>query len=253
VNDVNPHKPRKLIGKLFVFYLITLLLTPILGVGQEFLKISYDRIAIPQMAPALAFVITTILFPSLKTRLNFQFDKHVFLRLWQAIFIPFGLIVICYFGCGLIDLTFEPTTNLITALPLSIGGMVFGSMGEEIGWRGFLQPSLEKKYAKFPTALLVGFFWGLWHMGNYQYGWVFMAGFLLFTMSASILLRIVLHGTNNHMVLSILFHLSINLGFYIFFKNALTEATMIVANGIVWAFAAFVLWMTSKKKQRGLV
>lgn len=35
---------------------------------------------------------------------------------------------------------------------------------EEIGWRGLLQPELEKKMSQFIATLTVGIIWSLWHI-----------------------------------------------------------------------------------------
>jgi membrane protease YdiL (CAAX protease family) len=39
-----------------------------------------------------------------------------------------------------------------------------GSLGEEIGWRGFLLPQLLKKNSPLMASLLLGFVWALWHL-----------------------------------------------------------------------------------------
>jgi membrane protease YdiL (CAAX protease family) len=56
-----------------------------------------------------------------------------------------------------------------TALYILLGG-TFGavrslasSLGEEIGWRGFLVPELSKKFSFTGTALLSGAVWSCWH------------------------------------------------------------------------------------------
>jgi membrane protease YdiL (CAAX protease family) len=238
--------------RLFIFYMITVLFTLILGFGQEQLKINYERIAIPQIAPAIAFLIVTRFFLTLKTHLNIKFDKHSFISLLFALFIPFGLLTIGFYICLLFNLNFEHTNNFLTTLPIAIGGMIFGAVGEEIGWRGFLQPTLERQYSIIPSAIIVGLFWGLWHIGNYQYGITYMIGFLLFTISASVILRILLDKTENNLIVSVFFHLSINIGFFIFFKNSLTNEKMICVNGIIWALTAFVISIISDRKGNAL-
>jgi membrane protease YdiL (CAAX protease family) len=234
--------------RLFIFFLTTLLLTLILGFGQEQLKINYELIAIPQIAPGIAFLIMTILFKTLRTRLNIKFDKQIFIRLSLSFFIPIGLIAFGFYMSTLFNLNFELTNNFLTNLPIAIGGMIFGAIGEEIGWRGFLQPTMERQYSTITSAIIVGLFWGLWHIGNYQYGITYMTGFLLFAISASVILRILLDKTENNLLVSVFFHLSINIGFFIFFKNSLTNEKMICLNGFIWALTAFVVSLISKDK-----
>lgn len=50
--------------------------------------------------------------------------------------------------------------SMILNLPLLIlaGGL------EELGWRGYLQPKLEKAVHYIPSILLVGTIWSLWHL-----------------------------------------------------------------------------------------
>lgn len=36
-------------------------------------------------------------------------------------------------------------------------------VGEELGWRGYLQDFLEKRFNPLMTTLIIGFFWAFWH------------------------------------------------------------------------------------------
>lgn len=42
--------------------------------------------------------------------------------------------------------------------------MCFGGGFEELGWRGFLQPYLEKKMGFFQAVLIMGGIWTCWHL-----------------------------------------------------------------------------------------
>jgi membrane protease YdiL (CAAX protease family) len=39
-----------------------------------------------------------------------------------------------------------------------------GSLGEELGWRGFLLPELLKRHRPLMASLILGIIWGLWHL-----------------------------------------------------------------------------------------
>lgn len=61
------------------------------------------------------------------------------------------------------SVTYAPLLNMLLAL------------GEEVGWRGFLYPELNKSMGKIPTWLLGGFIWGAFHfpimiLAGYEYG-----------------------------------------------------------------------------------
>jgi len=45
-----------------------------------------------------------------------------------------------------------------------IAAMVVFSIGEELGWRGFLQPRLAARFGHVRGALMVGVVWGIWHL-----------------------------------------------------------------------------------------
>lgn len=42
-------------------------------------------------------------------------------------------------------------------------GWAFGPWGEELGWRGFAQPKLQKRLGALGASLVVGAMWSLWH------------------------------------------------------------------------------------------
>lgn len=239
---------NKMILELFLFYIITIVFTVILAIGQQKLKIDFEKIVIPQIAPTIAFLIISLIFSTLKTLINIHFEKIIYMNAMLAFFIPIGLFSIGFFISKAVGVQVELTNNLVIILPFAFGGMIIGSIGEEIGWRGFLQPNLEKNYSILLSSIIIGILWGLWHMGHYKNGLLFMLGFLLFTVSASIVLRWLLGGTDNNLIISILFHLSINIGFFVFYKNSLTDTKMILINGIIWTIPAIIITiMTSKE------
>ena len=49
---------------------------------------------------------------------------------------------------------------IILSFPLSF----LPFLGEEYGWRFFLQPILQKKYGMRKGIILLGFIWGIWHL-----------------------------------------------------------------------------------------
>jgi membrane protease YdiL (CAAX protease family) len=46
----------------------------------------------------------------------------------------------------------------------AITGMIVVSLGEEIGWRGFALPRLQKRYGPLMASLMLGVLWAIWHV-----------------------------------------------------------------------------------------
>lgn len=66
----------------------------------------------------------------------------------------------------LMDLTVEPT--VIPSNPflfvVAVLTVILSNTGEEIGWRGFALPHLQKRYNALLATLIVGLLWSLWHL-----------------------------------------------------------------------------------------
>lgn len=60
--------------------------------------------------------------------------------------------------------TVNDLSGVLLIYPLQLLGIIFLGGGlEEIGWRGFAQPKLQKKCSPLMAALLVGVLWAAWH------------------------------------------------------------------------------------------
>jgi membrane protease YdiL (CAAX protease family) len=70
---------------------------------------------------------------------------------------------------GLIALIVTAATGGATpahwfALPRPrLAGLLVGPWGEELGWRGYAQPQLQKNIGAFAASLVVGTTWSVWH------------------------------------------------------------------------------------------
>jgi membrane protease YdiL (CAAX protease family) len=227
--------------KIGVFVFITLIVTAVLAVLQQKINLDFEKITLPQLAPLIGFLAVVLIFKDLIFTVNFNFNKAIGIKTLIACIIPFLLFSISFFIGKLAGINVKITENLPSILPIMIIGILIGAVGEEIGWRGFLQPILEKKHSIFIASIIVGTIWGLWHVGHYKNGLFFMIGFLLFTISASIIIAWLLRETQFNIIIAIVFHIAINLGFVVFFKNSLTDFKLMIINGIVWLIPAIAL------------
>ncbi|HEU0291139.1 MAG TPA: type II CAAX endopeptidase family protein [Anaerolineales bacterium] len=52
-------------------------------------------------------------------------------------------------------------------LPVAVIGIIFPSLGEEPGWRGFALPRLQQQYGPLMGTLILGVLHGIWHLPAY--------------------------------------------------------------------------------------
>ena len=241
------YKTNNMILKIMLFVSLTVVLTVFFAIIQQKIGLNYEKVSLPQIAPAVVVLIFFLIFKDLPARINIHLEKAILAKLLIAFVIPVILFAISFFIGKQLNLNVKITENLTSLLPLMITGMLIGVFGEEIGWRSFLQPFLEKKNSVLLASIFVGIIWGLWHIGHYKNGVLFMTGFLLFTISASIIIAWLLRGTEYNLIISAIFHLSINGCFLVFFYNLLTDSKLMLINGFVWLITAIgIVILTGK-------
>lgn len=75
-----------------------------------------------------------------------------------------------YVGAGIVYLllhgapvVFRPSALLALGTPALLVPFLFGPLGEEFGWRGFLLPQFVERFSALPACILVGIIWSAWH------------------------------------------------------------------------------------------
>ena len=100
-------------------------------------------------------------------------------------------------------------TQLGSFLPL----LILGPLSEEIGWRGYALPRLQKRWNALTSSLIVGVIWGLWHLplfmmvgtSQHELGLPFI-GFLVGLMANSIIYTWLYNNTQQSIWSAILLH-----------------------------------------------
>lgn len=84
--------------------------------------------------------------------------KH---SIWMYVYAIGGALVIQAIPAflGLVEVKQPLYIGFVMIFPMIIGGGV-----EEIGWRGLLQPELEKRYPHILATVMVGVIWAVWHL-----------------------------------------------------------------------------------------
>ena len=143
---------------------------------------------------------------------------------WFVAFSPLGLFAVVAIVQRFIQGTWMDFGLLgqVNFLPnLGVGALLlwiltFG-FGEEIGWRGYALPRLQKNRSALSATLILSAFWALWHVPQFFYlfdvailvGWLFglTAGSIVLTWlynsaGGSILMVALWHGTFNFITAS---------------------------------------------------
>jgi hypothetical protein len=112
------------------------------------------------------------------------------------------------------------TTGLASLAVFLVVLTLTDGVGEELAWRGFALPRLLERYSALVASVVLGLFWGLWHLplvfteGTALFGqpiWLLLADIvaksILFTWvflrtRGSVLIAALLHGATNLFVVS---------------------------------------------------
>ena len=159
---------------------------------------------------------------------------------WKPTFLLTALFLLTYFVIVFyLTERIEPWYMLATYFPV----MIIGGGLEEIGWRGFLQPELEKKLPFWLAAPIVGVIWGAWHIplwfipGTMQAGNMNFPLYILYTVLLSCIMGAIQRITEN-VAASIIFHAWVNVLFSVFaFLPILGGENLIMFIGLMTGFA----------------
>ena len=221
---------------LLVFYGITLPVSLIFELLYIFTK-SDLFVSILMWVPGITEIVCSKVFFRNQGAIGFKFKiKPLYIIL--SIVIPVVYLVLTYVLAWVV--LKDPTTGIDT-LPQAVlgewgegipGGIYFAvsfipflifsalsAAGEELGWRGFAYPVLEKEFGRVKAVLINGFIWALWHLPlilgevyqsnvNIVYGIVsFIVLVMLVTViycwlrsvSGSVITAILLHAVHNEL------------------------------------------------------
>lgn len=105
-------------------------------------------------------------------------------------------------------------------VPFFLYNLLFFGYGEEVGWRGFALPHLQKSMKPITAALVLTVMWALWHWPLFLYrpGYVNMdisgaAGWAVSLLTGSLLLSWLYNGSKGSLLICAIFHATIDIAF----------------------------------------
>ncbi|MFF2550863.1 CPBP family intramembrane glutamic endopeptidase [Nocardia sp. NPDC058058] len=202
-----PHAPTasKLWLALGVYILSTLAASVALLAVQPHSGIDAAALSLVQFAPALGALTTWLAFrktiaqalpPAISARL-----LSVNLLVTVTACVLFGLLIT---AAALL-------TNTTLTGPAPVGGVPFavfiplqliGAVGEEIGWRGLMQPVLESRLTKLTAIAITGTTWALWHVQAFTAGPITALSFFIGVLAFATILGYLSTGTFPQRVLT---------------------------------------------------
>lgn len=135
--------------------------------------------------------------------------------------------------------------------------MIFlpGPLGEEFGWRGFLQPRLMERFSFVAATLVTGAVWAVWHLPLYwgrveDGGALWFALFSVGVIGFSFLIAIVWEATGS-LLLAMMMHFAINLSQnWTFFPQVGGDeaiAFLVAYVAVLWTAAIAALVMRQRR------
>ena len=109
-----------------------------------------------------------------------------------------------------------------------------GTLGEELGWRGYAFIELNKRYSILGSSLILGLLWGVWHLPLWfltsGYAGAELALYILFFLvsivSFSVVIGFVYQGRKGNLIYPIILHQMLN------FATALINADALTVMGL---------------------
>ena len=137
---------------------------------------------------------------------------------------------------------------------LSFPIMIVGGGLEEIGWRGFLQPALQKRFSELLSTIIVSFIWAIWHWplwfipGTNQTQRDFIA-FNITTIAISFLLTTIFNATKS-IFMCLIFHALLNSFWSVYVPN---DKVLPAFPTFVFGIFVFILYKVVMKRKNFLL
>lgn len=176
---------------------------------------------VTNVGPSLVGLLMTLWLYGLPgaRRLAVQLTPWSVGRTWPVLvvclFLPLLCVVLPFTILSALDGSDPPDSwSLFAYLYGAIvsGGFIGPGMCEELGWRGFALPLLQRRYSALASSLTIGVAWALWHWPNYfiaaihPYPFRAFAAAIPMGMAASILYTWVYNSTGGSLFAVVVLH-----------------------------------------------
>ncbi|MFE3542385.1 CPBP family intramembrane glutamic endopeptidase [Nocardia sp. NPDC059177] len=225
-----------------VFVVSTLVGSMFLLAVQPYSGIDPAVLSLVQFGPALGAAVTWLV---VRRTVTAALPAAVSVRRvgWVAV----AIIVVCV-AFGALIIGAAVVAGVAPVGPVAVEGVSFGVFvllqllgagGEEIGWRGVMQPVLESRTTRFVAVAITGATWTLWHVQAFTLGPVVAICFIVSTMSFAIVLGDLSVGSFRQRVLiAAIGHWLINIACYLLAGDNTFDQPQVVFIAVAAVFIA---------------
>ena len=211
------------------------------------------------LGPALAAIVTSRLQGSasvaglLQRATNWRIPMRWYLlALLLPVAVRLGAILIFIAAKGRAPIAFR---SWETFLPFAVLILPLVYL-EEVGWRGYALPQLQRRHSPLFASLLVGVIWGVWH---FPLAWAsvgfqrsdepvaYMFRFIVTILPISCVATWLFNHASESVVIASVYHFSVNM------TESLFVMPSVVGNALLWVsmvlntVVVFVLWRFNTK------
>ena len=175
---------RRLGLYLLIAFALSLLLIVFRKPMETSARVSFVIVQLFSFSPAIACLITRAVtkegFGDMKLHFNFRGNFRWYLLAFAVPLVCFSAsqllpVIIGGHGSRLSAFTVDNVLSVIFILMGQSAVVSAGLLGEELGWRGYMNRKLEPLVGTLGTCLIGGIIWGLWHfpidISNYLGGY----------------------------------------------------------------------------------
>lgn len=231
--------------RIIVFYALTWFFVTLLGGIQQVTGLLPPQIGLAQWSPAIAAFLMLLIFRKDGHRILFFSKDTPVIRYIYAALIPVAVGLIVLLISSWVPMAKSEPQAIYDSLWLVVLWMPLGAIGEEIGWRGYLNKMLDGRLRGLVSSLLVGVLWMPIHVTFFAEGPVFIVFLTLLIISYSVVIYSLVQDTGFSVMLASIFHLSINLT-NLLFLDVIYETHFMMVNGIVWAIVAAIVVLAKR-------
>lgn len=163
---------RRLGLYLLIAFALSLLLIVFRKPMETSARVSFIITQLFSFSPAIACLITRAVtkegFGDMKLHFNFRGNFRWYLLAFAVPLLCFSAsallpVIIGGYGSRLSGFTADNVLSVIFILMGQSAVVSAGLLGEELGWRGYMNRKLEPLVGTLGTCLIGGIIWGLWH------------------------------------------------------------------------------------------